>query len=244
MKKRNLIFFLLAGAVLAVSFALPGAVLAMRDAAIESGSQVVTMDEAELSLLSPLTPEEKLKLAGDASAVSIPLEDGVVMDRPSVEHAAMKAARELEPHADWTCEEPEPYMAVGGDGSSIVLWRAVLTTSSRTLRLLLDDETGAILGLGLSESPAQKDQTLTSPSREDPAGSIGEPLPSDDALYDELRSDQIAYLAAYLLEPLGLEPERLTRDASGILIRVTESDLTLRLTVSGGDGLDIRLNMN
>lgn len=222
MKKKNMVVFALSGLLLAVSFALPGAVLAIRDSAIESKVEYVTMDEVELSLLSSLSSEEKLRLAGDRSAASISLDTGVRMDKAQAEAAALEGAHDMVPYADWSSEEVSPYLTVGADGKSLVLWEALMTYQNSTLRLRLDDETGAILGLALSEMT----HTEFAQADKDAAG-----MPSWERMWE------------LILKSLGLETESVLYDASGMLVMVAGSDLAIRITVSGENGTDIWLNM-
>lgn len=254
MKKRNLLIFALSGALLAVSFVLPGAVLALRDSAIESRAETVTMDEAELSLVYSLTAEEKLRLAGDSAAAIIPLEDGVVMDRQSVEHAAMRTANELGPDADWVCGEPAPRLAVGSDGRSLVLWETVLTSDAGTVRLRLDDETGVLLGFTIRSGAVLSDPAPapTEPPLEESSGEswlfAGEDAILDtyvysDVLIGSITPEEYLTISEAVLAPAGLTPSGLSHTASGVIVSVEDSDLAIRITVIDQNGVELRLNM-
>lgn len=255
MKKRNLLIFALAGVLLAVSFVLPGAVLALRDSAIESGAETVTMDEAELSLVFSLTAEEKLRLAGDNTVTVIPLDDGVVMDRQSAEHAAVRTANELGPDADWVCGEPSPRLAVGSDGRSLVLWDAVLTSEAGTVRVRLDDETGDLLGFTIRTGTVLLEPEPTEPPSEESSGdewlfATGNEIPDtyvyfdySDALIGSITPEEYLTISEAVLAPAGLVPSGLSHTATGVIVSVEDSDLAIRITVTEQNGLELRLNM-
>lgn len=226
MKSRNIVIFALAGVLLIVSFLLPGAVLAIRDSAVESRAEYVTMDEVELSLVSSLTAEEKLKIAGDSAATSISLDSGVEMDRDEAAEAAMVT---MGFDSDWYVREISPMLLVGEDGRSFVLWQADLSSYYASATLLLDDETRALLGFSLlSEEGADKAPPVSYYVYAD----IDAPDPED---YIEL--------SEFVLDPAGLVPETVMRSDSGAVVTVEGSDLIIRITLTGENGSAIRLNM-
>lgn len=236
MKNRNIVIFALAGLLLVVSFILPGAVLAIRDSAVESRAEYVTMDEVELSLVSSLTAEEKLKIAGDTAATAIFLDSGVGMGE---EEAAETALVALGFDSDWTVEEVSPRLLVSGDGKSFVLWEAVLVSDSASATLMLDDETGALLGYTLRSGDTFRELGPTDPAAEDAylSGTY------DYYAVTAPSAEEYLELSEAVLGPAGLEPEGVIYSATGVLVSVENSDLAIRITVTGEDGSGIRLNM-
>lgn len=230
MKKRNLIVVLLALVLIAGSFALPGAVLALGDAAIGARAEYVTMDEVELRLLSALTLEEKLALTGDPSTGFIPLPQDVGDYQTETEKEAFVAAGVVDDlfgyPRDWDCQEALPMMAVGG-GRAFVLWRAVLVGEPYRVELLLDDETGKALGYTLTID----------------AGAGGWEFP-DGPEGEWIDAEQYMHLAAFLLSQAELVPALLIHTDSGGQVTVTGSDLVVRITVTGVDSPVIRVNMS
>lgn len=246
MKRKNAVVFALSGALLTASFALPGAVTALRDSAIESRAEYVSMDEAELRLISSLDAEEKLRIAGDGTAAVISLDSGIEMDENKAAEAALTV---LDFDSDWTVEEISPRLLVSGDGKSFVLWQAVVDSFYGSATLMLDDETGALLGFSVRYGEDQEEST-------DPAAKEWSLYPGSGYLADGDRGEIYAYgsyaasispedyidISRAVLDPLGLTPLTLTHTADGALIYVEDSDLTIRITVTG-EGTGVRLNM-
>lgn len=243
MKKKNLIVFALAGVLLAVSFFLPGAVLAIRDAAIQGKAEAVTMDEAELQLISSLNAEEKLRIAGDVDAAVITLDSGVGMDEAQAAEAAMTT---LDFDSEWALAEVSPKLLVSGDGRSFVLWEAVVASDYAYVDLMLDDETGALLGYTIHSDPTEPE--LTEPASTEPFSAEDRVLSSQGGYVSE--EGEVTYgiydyygvtapgpeeyieLSRAVLAPAGLEPSGLSHSASGVLVYVENSDLTIRITIT------------
>lgn len=243
-KKRKAIAFALTGLLLAVSFALPEAVMAFRDAAIESAEDSVTIDEVELSLISSLTPVEKLRIAGDTATATIPLDSGVNLSEMTLPDAAAKTGWAFPDSSDpMTFDGAEPRLAVGNDGKSFVLWDVLVSSGDQSACLLLDDETGALLGYTLQGSVY--DQEASKAPQKQTAGEVPASeaaAEADSGPLQEFAAEDYMELSRIVLDPVGLQPDAVLYSASGVLVSVEESDLTIRITVTG-DGSNIRLNM-
>lgn len=151
-KKRNLILFAATALMCVFSFFLPGAVLAVRDSALNRRAETVAVDEVELNLLSNLDLSQKLALASDVSAVSIPLEGGRVLEEKSVLSQALDVADAFGHPFYRVLQESaaRAHLRVNASGEGAILWTVTLSGPTETGELVIDDETGAVLALSLA----------------------------------------------------------------------------------------------
>ncbi|MCD7845967.1 MAG: hypothetical protein LUG57_09010 [Oscillospiraceae bacterium] len=136
------------GALLTVSLSLllPGLVLRVQDERLESTVQTVDVETVDLSLLSDLSVEELLYLS-QAYESRVALEQGRQLTASS---AVITAEDAVEGIYNWMLgdgsvlwdeaiqgAEPVPWLYVGQDGQSAILWEVVLGGySSNPLELL------------------------------------------------------------------------------------------------------------
>lgn len=153
MRKRNILFCSLTGLMCLVSLFLPGTVLALRDLSLSRSTESVAVDEVQLSLLTQLDNVGKLRLAGDSLAASIPLEAGRVLTGDEAVKCAIRAQQAMGIYlGDERSSSVSPRLTISDGGESMVLWDVSLIwpDSGFTGRYLIDDETGALLGIELS----------------------------------------------------------------------------------------------
>ncbi len=153
MRKRNILFCSLTGLMCLVSLFLPGTVLALKDLSLSRSTESVAVDEVQLSLLTQLDNVGKLRLAGDSLAASIPLEAGRVLTGDEAVKCAIRAQQAMGIYlGDERSSSVSPRLAISDGGESMVLWDVSLIwpDSGFTGRYLIDDETGALLGIELS----------------------------------------------------------------------------------------------
>ncbi len=227
MKKRNIAVIVLVAALLAAGFALPEAVLALRDRRLEERQERVAVDTTPVgALAAALTREDKLGLAGAQGTTEfVPLSTGAHMTQRAAQRAAEKEmetiAKALRIPGEWTCQEAYPMLAVGTDGRSFVVWRSYITADGVTGELTLDDDTESVLSYALyGEEESKLDPTP-------------EEAVTETELFD---------LALTALEPLGLLPYAAEPDGTGGLVLVEGSDLTVRITVTAGNWPMLRVN--
>lgn len=151
-KKRNLILFAATALMCVFSFFLPGAVLAVRDSALNRRAETVAVDEVELNLLSSLDLTQKLTLASDVSAVSIPLEGGRVLEEKDVLSRALDVASDFGHPFYRVLQESaaRAHLRVNASGEGAILWTVTLSGPTETGEVIIDDETGAALALSLA----------------------------------------------------------------------------------------------
>ncbi len=151
-KKRNLILFAATALMCVFSFFLPGAVLAIRDSALNRRAETVAVDEVELNLLSSLDLTQKLTLASDVSAVSIPLEGGRVLEEKDVLSRALDVASDFGHPFYRVLQESaaRAHLRVNASGEGAILWTVTLSGPTETGEVIIDDETGAALALSLA----------------------------------------------------------------------------------------------
>lgn len=153
MRKRNILFCSLTGLMCLVSLFLPGTVLALKDLSLSRSTESVAVDEVQLSLLTQLDNVGKLRLAGDSLAASIPLEAGRVLTGDEAVKCAIRAQQAMGIYlGDERSSSVSPRLTISDGGESMVLWDVSLIwpDSGFTGRYLIDDETGALLGIELS----------------------------------------------------------------------------------------------
>lgn len=212
MKHKTVIISLITVLLCAVSYFLPGAVLAVRDRALVSSSQVEYVDEVQLSLLSDLSTPQKLAVAGDPAATSIRLSSG----RNLTEEEARETADGIAVELCLLDKEPEdftvtltPELRVASDDSALLTWTAAYSSDTMDAAIVFDDELGQCLGFSQTSYPFGRDVSYS-----EEAVSV----PSTDyqgALYDvggskypkstsEYYTDEFFYNINLLLSPLGL----------------------------------------
>lgn len=233
MKKRNIAVIALVVVLLAAGFALPELVLALRDAALEERDDQVPVDTTPMgALAASLTGEEKLRLVGEQGYTDfIPLNAGVNLTELEAKRAAEKLMGDITEiiffYPEWSCQEIYPRLAVGSDGRSFVLWRAILACDMANGELILDDETGKALGFALY---GDEENGMEPGMAQDPVPDVE----MDDATLFEL--------AMTVLRPFDIDPYGVYPEVNGGLVLAENGKLTVRITVYNGNWPRIRVN--
>lgn len=146
--KRVIIAVVLTALTAAACFFLPAIALRIQDLRLSGSVGTASMDEADLSLFSNLTTVQKMLLIS-SQASRVTLDTGRFMDTEQAAEAASSALLSIGIIADeLTSSQPEcrASLLVGEDDSSIVLWTVRFSEQTFDITLILDDETGMILG--------------------------------------------------------------------------------------------------
>lgn len=237
-KRRNILLVTATALMCAMSFVLPGAVLALRDAALTRSTETVAVDEVELNLLSRLDAVQKLTLASDASAVSIPLEGGRSMDVKDVYETAYSWAEERGyQFSDVRDSAASAELRVGSAGEGAIMWNVAVSGPCEAGRFIIDDETGWVLGVSFyadymdrngdgitgdrdsweppDNSVATEGKTYAAQSQS--SGEVydsSDPENAEEAGEIVTPSEEFHYAARAFLRPMGIEYTIITRESA------------------------------
>ncbi len=239
------------GALLTVSLSLllPGFVLQVQDERLESTVQTVEVETVDLSLLSDLSVEELLYLS-QAYESRVALEQGRQLTAEDAVIAAEDTvdgiyARLLDDSILWneTLQEnkPVPWLYVGQDGQSAILWEVVLggyalnpleflngyeVMRPVTVTALVSDLSEIVVGLNIYWT--DYDEAVT-----EAPGDYAVAVPSDES-YEVYYATELAF---YMASAVGLEEYYWQEDETNAYEASLEVELTEDMagyTQSGG----------
>ncbi len=154
---KNIIFIISAAAVVTISFFLPQLILTLQDKNYYGGYEQMQVDDIGLSLISDLTPIEKLSFAAQPVS-TVELEAGRYLDIDSANQIVMSFLDDISLYSglwDFTavyCQDeliPESAsvgLNMDSQGKSMIIWDLSYTFEYGSFQIRLDDETGLILG--------------------------------------------------------------------------------------------------
>ncbi len=185
MKRRSILIIAFLVLLLAVSFFTPSLILGLRDRRLYAEAEAVSVDPVQLSLISDLSPLERLQTAASGSSTSIVLTGGRVFTTETARVAADSVVRELE----LVVSDPEDYdvtiapeLRLTSDGGAIVLWNVGYYSDSLDVELVLDDEYGWCLGYRRTFYPYGKEYYMQESAEAPPPDESAEHSLTDGAV--------------------------------------------------------------
>ena len=154
---KNLILLISAASVVIISFFLPQLILTLQDKNYSRGYEQVQVDDIGLSLISDLSPIEKLSFAAQPAS-TVELETGRYLDADSADqivlsffeviglYSGLWDSTSIYYDGSFFLESSFVGLNMDSQGRSMIIWELSYSFDYGSFQIRLDDETGLILG--------------------------------------------------------------------------------------------------